>query len=427
MAQIQAIRGFNDILPAETPQWQALEQLLQQIAEAYGYREIRLPLVERTELFQRGVGEVTDIVAKEMFQLEARDDEALSLRPEGTAGCVRASIEHGLLYNQTQKLWYMGPMFRYERPQKGRYRQFHQFGVEAFGFAGVDIEAELIALSYRFWCQLGLSSGMQLEINSLGDAQDRLHYRQLLVEYFSQHQAQLDEDSLRRLSTNPLRILDSKNPALQALIEAAPKMLDCLSLASRERFETLQAWLQSAGIPFKVNTRLVRGLDYYSHTVFEWVTEHLGAQATFCAGGRFDSLPEKLGNKKACPAVGFAIGVERLLLLLQAIGRPLAQSPAPHAYFIVAEEVQSQALAWSERLRNQVPGLRLQLNLGGGSLKKQLQRADQSGAEYAVILGVSELEQGFLACRPLRQQAEQQSLTLEAVGALLSPLVEQGV
>lgn len=427
MAQIQAIRGFNDILPAETPRWQALERLLQQIVESYGYSEIRFPILERTELFQRGVGEVTDIVAKEMFSFADRDDDSLSLRPEGTASCVRVGIEHGLFYNQTQKLWYRGPMFRYERPQKGRYRQFHQFGVEAFGFADIDIEAELIALSYRFWRALGLSEGMQLELNTLGDQADRAQYRALLVAYFERHYSLLDEDSRKRLVANPLRILDSKNPDLQALIADAPKLLHSLSDASRSRFERLQQVLREAQVPFRINPRLVRGLDYYSHTVFEWVSEHLGAQSTFCAGGRCDSLVPQLGGKD-CPAVGFAIGLERLLLLLEAVGKAATPVCAPQAYLIVAGDLaQAQAAAWAERLRDALPGLRLQLNLGGGSLKKQMQRADKSGADYALVLGEAELAAQVLTCRSLRTESPQQSLNFEAVRDLLRPLTEQGV
>ncbi len=330
---IQAIRGMNDILPTETPRWRFVEGVFRDLMAAYGYSEIRLPAVEKTELFKRSIGEVTDIVEKEMYTFEDRNGDSLTLRPEGTAGCVRACIQNGLIHNQTQRLWYLGAMFRHERPQKGRYRQFHQLGVEVFGFAGPDIDAELIAMTARFWHKLGMSDEVRLEINSLGSAAARHTYRETLVAYLQQHRAQLDEDSLRRLDTNPLRILDSKNPAMQALIEAAPKLMDHLDDESREHFETLCGMLQAMGIEYRINPRLVRGLDYYSKTVFEWVTDRLGAQGTVCAGGRFDGLVEQLGARPSS-AIGFALGLERLVALLEE--KPLPNDYFPHAYLLLA-------------------------------------------------------------------------------------------
>ena len=418
---VQAIRGMNDILPAETAVWQPVEAALRDTLAAYGYSEIRMPVVEKTELFKRSIGEVTDIVEKEMYTFDDRNGDSLTLRPEGTASCVRACIEHGLLHNQTQRLWYMGPMFRHERPQKGRYRQFHQVGVEAFGMEGPDIDAEIILLTARLWKQLGLRD-VSLEINSLGTAAARAEYKDVLVEYLTAHREQLDEDSLRRLDSNPLRILDSKNPHMQSLIEAAPRLADHLDAESQAHFAALRAQLDAAGIKYRVNTRLVRGLDYYSRTVFEWVTDRLGAQGTVCAGGRYDGLVDYLGGK-ATPAVGFAVGLERLIALLVELGvQP--QAAAAHAYLVlVGERAQGQGMVLAERLRDAVPGLRLQVNCGGGSFKSQFKRADRSGASWALVVGDDELDNGRIGMKPLRGEAPQESLSEAEVITRLSALV----
>ncbi|MFZ5619962.1 MAG: histidine--tRNA ligase [Pseudomonadota bacterium] len=406
---LQAIRGMNDILPDETGAWQQIEARFRELLGAYGYSEIRMPVVEKTELFKRSIGEVTDIVEKEMYTFEDRNGDSLTLRPEGTASCVRACIEHGLLHNQVQRLWYMGPMFRHERPQKGRYRQFHQVGVEAFGMEGPDIDAELILMTARLWRVLGLTD-VSLEINSLGTAAARAAYRDVLVEYLGAHREQLDEDSQRRLHSNPLRILDSKNPAMQGLIEAAPRLADHLDVESQAHFAALRATLDAAGVAYRINPRLVRGLDYYSRTVFEWVTDRLGAQGTVCAGGRYDGLVEYLGGRPT-PAVGFALGMERLVALLAELGvRPAA--PAAHAYLVlVGETAQRQGPVLAERLRDAVPGLRLQVNCGGGSFKSQFKRADRSGAAWALIVGEDEALAGRIGIKPLRGEAAQETLS----------------
>ncbi len=407
--QFQAIRGMNDILPGESALWQRLEATLREVLAGYGYHEIRLPLVEKTELFARSIGEVTDIVEKEMYTLADRNGDSLTLRPEGTAGCVRACVEHGLLHHQTQRLWYAGPMFRYEKPQKGRYRQFHQVGAEAYGMAGPDIDAELICLSARLWRRLGIRD-VALQINSLGSSAARLAYRGRLVTYFAARRDELDEDSRRRLDTNPLRILDSKNPALRAVIAEAPSLLDHLDPESQTHFAELRALLDAAGIAYQINPRLVRGLDYYCKTVFEWVTDTLGAQGTICAGGRYDGLIEQLGGQ-AVPGVGFALGLERLVAMLAAAGQPAAE-PAPHAYLIaVGDAAQRHGLALAERLRDRLPDLRLRMNCGGGGFKPQFRRADASGARFALILGEAEVAAGTVAIKPLRA-AETEQLTL---------------
>jgi histidyl-tRNA synthetase len=414
---VQAIRGMNDILPEQTGVWQQVESTVRTLLSAYGYDEIRMPVLEKTELFKRSIGEVTDIVEKEMYSFDDRNGDSLTLRPEGTAGCVRACIEHGLLHNQTPRLWYMGPMFRHERPQKGRYRQFHQIGVEAFGMAGPDIDAEQILMTARLWKQLNLSE-VRLELNSLGTAAARGVYRDILVEYFSTHQDRLDEDSRRRLSSNPLRILDSKNPDMQALIEAAPKLAEHLDAESRDHFAALCATLDTAGVAYRVNPRLVRGLDYYGRTVFEWVTDRLGSQGTVCAGGRYDGLVEYLGGKPT-PAFGFALGLERLIALLIDLGvHP--QPEAAHAYLVlVGAAAERRGPVLGERLRDAVPGLRVQVNCGGGSFKSQFKRADRSGAAWALILGEDEVVNGRLGIKPLRGDAPQETLTVdEAVGRL---------
>ena len=413
---------MHDILPEQTPRWQYVENLLRQVMGAYGYREIRLPIVEKTELFKRSIGEVTDIVEKEMYTFDDRNGDSLTLRPEGTAGCLRACLEHGLLHNQTQRLWYMGQMFRHERPQKGRYRQFHQLGVEAYGMAGPDIDAELILLCRRLWRGLGIDRKLELQINTLGTTEERIAYRAKLVDYFRGHAERLDEDSRRRLETNPLRILDSKNPELAAVISGAPVLMDELNAASREHFRALRQRLDDAGIAYVVNPRLVRGLDYYSRTVFEWVTQALGAQGTVCAGGRYDGLIEQLGGK-ASTAVGFALGMERLIDLLEEPER-LAAASAPHAYLIaVGELAEAKAARVAEQLRDALPGLRLQANCGSGSFKSQFRRADKSGAQMALILGDDEARDQTFSVKPLRTDGAQQTLTEAELMAYLQPLL----
>ena len=416
--QFQAIRGMNDILPGESALWQNLETTLREVLAAYGYHEIRLPIVEKTELFARSIGEVTDIVEKEMYTFADRNGDSLTLRPEGTAGCARACIEHGLLHNQTQRLWYAGPMFRYEKPQKGRYRQFHQVGAEAYGMAGPDIDAELICLSARLWQRLGIRA-VTLQLNSLGSSAARAAYRERLVAYFESRRDELDEDSRRRLHANPLRILDSKNPTLRTVLAEAPALLDQLDPESRAHFEELQALLAAAGIAYDINPRLVRGLDYYCKTVFEWVTDTLGAQGTICAGGRYDGLIEQLGGQPV-PGVGFALGLERLVAMLAAAGQPGAD-PEPHVYLImVGDAAQRHGLALAERLRDQLPALRLRMHCGGGGFKAQFRRADHSGARFALILGEDEINADTVAVKPLRAaQNEQLSLPRDQVAAYL--------
>jgi histidyl-tRNA synthetase len=417
----QAVRGMNDILPATSHEWEFLEDTLRSWLGRYGYRQLRTPLLEQTSLFTRSIGEVTDIVEKEMYSFtDALNGEHLTLRPEGTASAVRAVLQHNLLYPGPQRLWYLGPMFRHERPQKGRYRQFHQCGVEALGFAGPDIDAELILMTARLWRLLGLSD-VRLEINSLGAPEARQRHRERLISYFSEHGALLDEDARRRLHSNPLRILDSKNPAMQALVEAAPRLADDLDDASRAHFEGLQSLLRSADIPFTVNHRLVRGLDYYNSTVFEWVADSLGAQGTICAGGRYDGLIPQLGGKPA-PAAGYAMGLERLLALLEARhgSRPL---PGPQIYLAASgTDVSGPALRTAETLRDL--GYDTLLHAGGGSFKSQLKRADGSGAAVCVILGDEEVANGTVVLKPLRGQGEQRSVTLPAMAAVLAGWIE---
>ena len=408
-ALLQAIRGMNDITPEDTPYWQQLESTVRSVLASYGYQEIRFPIVEKTELFKRSIGEVTDIVEKEMYTFEDRNGDSLTMRPEGTACCVRASMQNGLLHNQLQRLWYMGPMFRHERPQKGRYRQFHQVGVETFGMAGPDVDAELILMTARFWQQLGLND-LELQINSLGTKESRAAYRETLVAYFNEHLDELDDDSRRRLNSNPLRILDSKNPALSGLIEAAPKLMEYLDDESREHFAVLRGLLDDAGVSYRVNPCLVRGLDYYSRTVFEWVSDKLGAQGTVCAGGRFDGLVEQLGGKPV-PASGFAIGLERLLELVR---DNLTPANVPHVYLVLAgEKAQAKGLVLAEQLRNAVPELRLMTHCGGGSIKSQFKKADKSGAQIALVLGDDEVDQGTVSVKILRGERGQEQETLE--------------
>lgn len=423
---LQAIRGMNDILPAQTPVWRYLESTFAELLDSYGYSEIRLPVVEYTELFARGIGEGTDVVDKEMYTFLDRNDESLTLRPEGTAGCVRAVLEHGLSGGgQVQKLWYLGPMFRYEKPQKGRYRQFHQIGVEVFNQPGPDIDAELIVLTARLWKKLGIADAVTLQLNSLGSSEARAAYRDALVIYLQQRFDQLDEDSQRRLTTNPLRILDSKNVQTQSLLADAPTLLEYLDEDSRSHFEGLKTRLDVLGIAYEINPKLVRGLDYYGRTVFEWVTDKLGSQGTVCAGGRYDGLISQFGGKPT-PGVGFAMGVERLVLLVETLQQVPAELSRPaHAYICAfGEPAELAALALSEQLRDTLPGLRVLVNAGAGSFKSQFKKADKSGAQFALILGEDELAKRVVGCKPLRDDSEQQSIAWDALAGHLAGLVQ---
>ena len=417
----RAIRGMNDILPEVSGTWRHLETVVRDIVQSYGYEEIRLPLLEHTELFKRSIGEVTDIVEKEMYTFADRNGESLTLRPEATASVVRAGITNGMLHNQRQKLWTSGPMFRYEKPQKGRYRQFYQFDVEALGFDGPDVDAELIIMCARMWRALGLSR-LKLEINSLGTAESRARYREKLVEYFSSVKSQLDEDSIRRLEQNPLRILDSKNPEMQEIVAAAPVMIDFLDEESAEHFQALKALLDAAGVAYTVNPRLVRGLDYYSRTVFEWVTDALGSQGAVCSGGRYDGLVEKLGGRPT-PAIGWAMGIERLVALYEACGGEPPPTDADLYVVAVGDRTLEAAIAIAEKLRDDVAGIRVELNLGGGSFKSQLKRADKSNAEYALILGEKEIADGRAGLKPLRSAEDQTSVAFEELPARLAELL----
>jgi len=422
---IQAIRGMHDVLPEQTPLWQYTEQMIRDILGAYGYGEIRLPIVEKTELFKRSIGEVTDIVEKEMYTFEDRNGDSLTLRPEGTAGCLRACLEHGLLHNQVHRLWYYGPMYRHERPQKGRYRQFIQLGVETYGMAGPDIDAELIMIMDRLWKRLGIRDKVRLQLNSLGTIAERLIYREVLVSYFQEHLNELDDDSLRRLETNPLRILDTKNPAMQVLVANAPELMDYLGDESLKHFKAFTAILDDLGISYEITTRLVRGLDYYSKTVFEWVTDELGSQGTVCAGGRYDGLIEQLGGKPNF-AVGFAMGIERLLALIETLDHvPVARSV--DVYMIrVGETAEREGMRFAETIRSEVPGLKLQVNCGGGSFKSQFKKADKSGAEYAIILGDDEVNRGEVSIKWLRSEQGQQTLSREQACAFLQEFCRLG-
>ncbi|CAD5108048.1 histidine--tRNA ligase [Zestomonas carbonaria] len=424
---LQAIRGMNDILPEQSPLWRYFEGTVASLLDEYGYRQIRMPIVEVTELFKRSIGEVTDIVEKEMYTFDDRNGDSLTLRPEGTASCVRAVLEHGLSNNgQVQKLWYIGPMFRYERPQKGRYRQFHQIGVEVFNLAGPDIDAELIALTWRLWTRLGLRDAVTLELNSLGTSEARARYRDALVDYLSARKEQLDEDSKRRLGSNPLRILDSKVPETQALLVDAPKLVDHLDDESREHFEGLKARLDALGIRYVVNPKLVRGLDYYSKTVFEWVTDKLGAQGTVCAGGRYDGLVEQMGGRPTA-GVGFAMGIERLILLLETLELvPEEISRQVDVYLCaLGEAAELEGLKLAEGLRDRLPGLRLQVNAGGGNFKTQLKKADKSAALFALVLGEDELARQVIGFKPLRGQGEQQEISQAALAEHLATSLSQ--
>ncbi len=418
--QITAIRGMNDIYGEGVDAFDYLVATAEQTLKQYGYRSIRLPIVEKTELFSRSIGEVTDIVEKEMYTFEDRSGGSLALRPEGTAGCVRAVIQNGLTHNQIQKLFYTGPMFRYERPQKGRYRQFHQFGVEVFGLATADIDAELIVLTARLWEKLGLEN-LELQINSLGSQEARIDYRDKLVAYLSDFKDQLDEDSVRRLDTNPLRILDTKNPDMKSIVEGAPKLLEHLDEESKNHFELLKSHLDDLGISYVVNPNLVRGLDYYNRTVFEWVTTELGAQGTVCAGGRYDGLIEQIGGKPT-PAVGFAMGIERLAALL-IDGNKVPAVATPDLYVVlVGDNVERPGLVISEMVRDSLPHLNVQMNCGGGSFKSQFKKADKSGASYAIVLGEQEIADKIVALKPLRDNSEQQTVAWDDLIVHLSGL-----
>lgn len=420
--KVQAIRGMNDILPGQSSVWQYLERTVSEVVNGYGYQQIRFPIVEQTELFKRGVGETTDIVEKEMYTFEDRNGESLTLRPEGTASCVRAADQAGLLFNQTQRLWYVGPMFRYERPQKGRYRQFHQIGVESFGMATPDIDAELIILTARLWKKLGLLEHVELQLNTIGVAAAREAFKAALVDYLTEFKDQLDEDSQRRLSTNPLRILDSKDEATQKVLLNAPSLEDFIDDESREHFERLQAILKANDVPFVINRSLVRGLDYYGKTVFEWVTSHLGAQATVCAGGRYDGLVEQLGGR-ATPAVGFAMGVERLVLLLETLELIPEEAKDATDIFVVSfgDEAELASFVIAEQLRNANQGWTVLRHCGGGNFKNQMKKADKSGARFTLILGESEVAEGIVQVKDM-QSGEQVSC---ATDALVTTLLEK--
>lgn len=420
---IQAIRGMNDVLPEQIRIWHHVETVLRGLVLQYGYQEIRFPVVEKTELFKRSIGEVTDIVEKEMYTFADRNGDSLTLRPEGTAACVRAGIEHGLLYNQIQRLWYLGPMFRHERPQKGRYRQFQQFGIEVFGIANPAIDAEVILLTARLWRELGLEKHLVLQLNSLGSSETRQLYRDELVKYFQQYHDELDEDSKRRLQGNPLRILDSKNPKLQNIIASAPQLIDFLDAESQQHFDSLKTILDSTGVAYVVNPRLVRGLDYYNKTVFEWIiTSHEGQQNTVCAGGRYDGLVEQLGGQ-ATPAVGFSLGMERVINLLEELIKPEV-GHSPHAYLIIVGAVaEQQGMVLAEQLRDAVPNLRLVVDCTGGNFKNQFKRADKSRAQVALILGEEEIQSGVVGVKYLREEKPQEKVNLDTLIQYLKSFV----
>jgi histidyl-tRNA synthetase len=414
---LRAVRGMNDVLPADATLWRHFETIVEDWLDQYGYTEMRTPILEHTGLFKRAIGEVTDIVEKEMYTfVDDLNGESLTLRPEGTASAVRAAIEHNLLFDGGKRLWYRGPMFRHERPQKGRYRQFHQVGVEALGFAGPDLDVEHLLMTARLWRLLGLADFIRLEINSLGGAESRARHREKLIAYFQAHEAELDEDARRRLHSNPLRILDTKNPAMQALVEAAPRLMDELDDAALAHFEAVKRGLDDAGISYRVNPRLVRGLDYYNYTVFEWVTDRLGAQGTVCAGGRYDGLVAQLGGK-AAPACGYAMGVERLLVMMREADL-VPEALGPDAYVVnVGEAAGRFALVASEALRD--AGLKVVFHGGGGSFKSQMKKADASGARHAIIVGDDEAAAGEVTVKPLRAQGEQRRLPLDLAADIL--------
>ncbi len=422
--KIQAIRGMNDCLPTDSGLWQFVESSIRQVVASYGYQEIRTPIVESTDLFKRSIGEVTDIVEKEMYTFFDRNSDSLTLRPEGTASVVRAGNEHGLLYNQQQRLWYMGQMFRHERPQKGRYRQFHQFGVEVFGLAGPDIDAEVILLSSRLWKNFGISQHVTLEINSLGSSEARVAFKAQLVAFLKTRISELDEDSLRRLESNPLRVLDSKNPQVQNVVKDAPKLIDSLDKESAIHFQGLCERLDNLGIKYRVNPALVRGLDYYNRTVFEWVTDSLGAQGTVCAGGRYDGLVEQLGGK-ATQGVGFAIGLERLVLMLQTFELDKNVESVVDIYVTAMDEsVEFYARKVSELLRDALPQIKVMNHCGGGNFKKQMKRADQSGASVALIIGLDEMVSQQVAVKHLREKQPQETISVDELTYFIKKLFD---
>ncbi|MCE0723692.1 histidine--tRNA ligase [Legionella sp. 9fVS26] len=415
---------MNDILPETTVFWRSIEQIFVSVLSSYGYQEIRFPLIESTQLFKRTIGEVTDIVEKEMYTFNDLNGDSITLRPEGTAGCVRACLQNGLLHNQQQKLWYMGPMFRHERPQKGRYRQFNQLGVEAFGMAGAMVELELISICRKFWEELGFADIVQLQVNTLGELTERHHYKKILVEYLTDHENQLDEDSKRRLTRNPLRILDSKNPEMQQLLANAPKLIDVLGEESRAHFRSFCDGLDALKIPYVINPVLVRGLDYYGHTVFEWVTDKLGSQSTVCAGGRYDILIEQLGGNPT-PAVGFALGIERIYLLLETLSL-LQQESKKNALYLIATNDQAvvRGLVISERIRKAYPTIEVSVNTAGGSFKSQFKKADKSGARLALILGEDELAKEQISIKDLRNETEQITVDQNMINQVLKDYLE---
>ncbi|GHY25645.1 histidyl-tRNA synthetase [Vibrio cholerae] len=411
---------MNDCLPTQSPLWQKVEGVVKNVISAYGYSEVRMPIVEMTHLFSRAIGEVTDVVEKEMYTFEDRNGDSLTLRPEGTAGCVRSGIENGLLYNQEQRLWYMGPMFRHERPQKGRYRQFHQCGVEVFGLDGPDVDAELIMMTARLWRELGIAQHVCLELNSIGSLEARANYRTALIDYLEQYQNVLDEDCKRRMYTNPLRVLDSKNPDVQAILGDAPQLSDYLDAESKQHFAGLCELLDAAGIEYTVNQRLVRGLDYYNRTVFEWITESLGSQGTVCGGGRYDGLVEQLGGKPT-PAVGFAMGLERLVLMMETLGNTDVRRSVDVYMVTAGEGTMMAGMKLAEQLREQVPGLRVMTHFGGGNFKKQFKRADKVGAAIALVLGEDEVAAQTVVVKDLAG-GEQNTVTQAEVAKLLAHL-----
>lgn len=419
---IQAVRGMNDCLPIQSSLWQFAEQAVRNTVAAYGYSEIRTPIVESTDLFKRSIGEVTDIVEKEMYTFDDRNGDSLTLRPEGTACVVRAGNQHGLLYNQEQRLWYMGPMFRHERPQKGRYRQFHQFGVEVYGISDAHADAEVLMMSAYLWKQLGMTEHVRLELNTLGDNHERAQYRDALIAFLEQHLDVLDEESKRRMYSNPLRVLDTKNPDVQTILVDAPKLSDYLGEETTQHFSKLCELLDLAGIQYTVNERLVRGLDYYNRTVFEWVTDSLGAQGTVLAGGRYDGLVEQLGGK-ASPAVGFAMGIERLVLMLETLELVDTSLSAVDVYVCaMGDNAQNQAMIISQSLREQHRGLRIMKHNSGGNFKKQMKKADQSGAKVVLLFGDNELENDSVTVKYLREDKPQSTMTMSELSTLLKEL-----
>ena len=423
--KIQAITGMKDLLPEETPLWEKVEGILRETVESYGYSEIRMPILEKTDLFVRSIGEVTDVVEKEMYSFEDVGGDKLSLRPEGTAGCVRACNEHGIIHNQERRLWYMGPMFRHEKPQKGRYREFHQFGIEVFGLTGPDIDAEILMLTNRIWQKFGISDHVKLELNSLGSAEERKQYRSRLVSFLEEHKDVLDEDSKRRMYTNPLRVLDSKNEAVQELLKDAPKLSDFFGEETKAHFSGLRQLLDEAGIRYEINDRLVRGLDYYNYTVFEWVTDLLGAQSTICGGGRYDGLVEQLGGQPS-PAVGCAIGLERFMLVAEAVGQQQSRGTVDVYFCSMGENARRRSFQIAEKLRTDIRGLRLMMNCGDGAFKKQFKKADKSGAKYALVLGDDELSKGIVAVKDLRNDGNQQEIALDDLAGFLKGALPLG-